>query len=143
MEKSMSDIPGFDQVVKHFGKWPSFHDAVVERFTLDLQGISLISLRTWNISPEVDERGYFRTTDHATINFGLAQISAFELSGSDLYAGGILFGLRIDHEGDGFLIELDPSLGPGGWISCRGIHFELRVIEDAKSFDRQPTVPSL
>jgi hypothetical protein len=143
MEKSMTDIAGFDQVLKHFGKWPSFHDAVVERFVLDLQGSSLISLRTWNTSSEIDERGYFRTTDHATINFYLTQISAFELSGSDLYAGGVLFGLRFDHEGDGFRIELDPSLGPGGWISCRGIHFELRVIDDTESFDQQPTVPSL
>jgi len=135
MEKSMSDIAGFDQIVQHFGKWPSFHDAVVERFVLDLQGISLISLRTWNTSSEIDGRGYFRTTDQATIDFALTQISAFELSGSDLYAGGILFGLRFDRDDDGFRIELDPSLGAGGWICCKGVNFTLRVDKHKRSLD--------
>jgi hypothetical protein len=135
MTKSMSDIVGFDQVVKHFGNWPSFHDAIVDRFNLDLQNISLISLQTWNTSEAVDERGYFRTTDHATVDFVLTQISAFELSGSDLYAGGILFGLRFHYEADGFRLELDPCLGTGGWICCKGVHLDLRHMENTKSLD--------
>jgi hypothetical protein len=129
----MSEIVGFDQVVRHFGEWPSFHDAIVDRFTLDLQNISLMSLRTWNTSATVDERGYFRTTDHATVDFVLAQISAFELSGSDLYAGSILFGLRLAYEADGFRLELDPSLGAGGWICCKDVRLELRSIEKNNS----------
>jgi hypothetical protein len=126
MMKSISDIIGFDQIVKHFGNWPSFHDAIVDKFTLDLQNISSISLRTWNTSTEVDEQGYFRMTDHATVNFALTQISAFELSGSDLYAGSILFGLRLDCESDGFRLEFDPCLGIEGWICCKGVHVNLR-----------------
>ena len=140
---SSSDIVGFDQVVKHFGRWPSFHDAVVERFLLDLQGLSIISLRTWNTSNEIDERGYFRTTDHAIVDFALNQISAFELSGSDLNAGAILFGLRFDREGDGFRFELDPCLGVGGWICSKSVRFELRSVDSISSLDHEPSIPSL
>jgi hypothetical protein len=135
MDNSLPDITGYDKVVAHFGKWPNFHDAIVERFMLDLQGISLISLSTWNTSPEIDERGYFRTTDHAAIDFALTQISEFELSGSDLHAGGILFGLRLNRDGDGFRIELDPTLGAGGWIFCKDVLLTLRIGNHPKSTD--------
>lgn len=135
MNKSMSDIVGFDQVVNHFGKWPSFHDSIVDKFILDLQSASLISLQTWNTSAEVDERGYFITTDHAVVDFVLTQISAFELAGSDLYAGGILFGLQLDREANEFRLQLDSSLGTGGWICCKDVRLELRSIKKIKSLN--------
>lgn len=68
----ISTVAGYEAIVRHFGRWPSFHDAVLEKLMLDAHGKFHLSLRTWNTSTDMDERGYFKTTHHATVDFTLS-----------------------------------------------------------------------
>jgi len=127
MVGAINEVPGFDRIVAYFGHWPSFHDAIVERFTLELNGESILHLRTWNTLPETDPQGYFRTAQNGIVEFTISGLRSLELGGSDLEAGCILFGLRIEVDGDAYRIELDPCLGIGGWLRCQSVSLGLRL----------------
>jgi hypothetical protein len=125
VDEDLRKIPGFDAVVEHFGRWPSFHDAVVEKLNLNLPGESVLEVRTWNTTGDLDERGYYRTTHYATVRILVTEVLELDLSGSDLEAGSILFGLSLLNDGVEYRLSLDPSLGLGGEIRCRGIRLEI------------------
>ncbi|WP_158787906.1 hypothetical protein [Granulicella sp. L46] len=127
MVAAIDKVSGFDQIVAHFGHWPSFHDAIVESFRLELKGESVLQVRTWNTLTETDQQGYFRTAQHGIVEFTIYGLSSFELGGSDLEAGCILFGLRIEADGDAYRIEFDPCLGIGGWLRCHSVSLSLRI----------------
>jgi hypothetical protein len=127
MVAAINELAGFDQVIAHFGHWPSFHDAIVESFRIELKGDSVLQVRTWNTLPETDERGYFRTAQHGIVEFTMNQLSSFELGGSDLEAGCILFGLGIEIDGEMYRLEFDPCLGIGGWLRCHSVSLSLRI----------------
>jgi len=111
------EIPGFAAVVDHFGAWPTFHDAILEELTFRPDASVLLRIKTWLTRSEVDERGYYLTSKHATIEFVLHKPLAVELFGTDLNAGTILFGLSLSREGSAYRIQLDTVLGLGGWLS--------------------------
>ena len=131
MDENLGKIGGYDAVVRHFGRWPSFHDAVLEQFNLQLPGETLLVLRTWNVSDEIDEHGYFRTKDRAAVIVALTDVFELDLNGTDLQAGCILFGLELEPEDSGYQISLDPVLGVGGQIRCKGIRLEVEPEEAA------------
>jgi hypothetical protein len=124
-DETLRKISGFDAVVEQFGRWPNFHDAVLERLSLSLPGETRLALRTWNMSSEVDERGYFRTTNRAVVEITLTDVLEVELTGADLQAGCILFGLSLTSEGATFRLHLDPTLGLGGAIRSKGVRLEV------------------
>jgi hypothetical protein len=126
LHAALSSIEGFDEVVRHFGRWPSFHDAVLEKFLLNFQGDSLMSARTWNTSSETDERGYYRTKDEATVDFVVQELLEVEIVGQDLYAGTIIFGLSVERKDASFRIRLDPCVGIGGFIERAKLRMVLR-----------------
>jgi hypothetical protein len=125
IDENLREIPGWDVVVKHFGRWPSFHDAVLEELSLNLPGETRLALRTWNGSSELDERGYFRTTHRALVKILLTDVLELELTGTDLEAGCILFGLLLEADSFAYRIRLDPVLGLGGEIRCKGVRLEI------------------
>ena len=133
VDESLRKISGFDAVVKQFGRWPSFHDAVPEQMSLNLPGETRLALRTWNVLSETDERGYSRTTNRAVVTMALIDILELDLAGTDLQAGCILFGLSLTDDGDTYRLELDPCLGVGGQFRCKSVRLEVKPEDAATS----------
>ena len=102
-------IRNHQALLDHFGYWPSFHDANVISYTgptADRQTVDLV-LHTWEMTSEVDTKGYYVLQKHALVTFRFAGVHAASLERFD--SGNILFGLNIARAGDAdsFHVELD------------------------------------
>lgn len=116
--------------MKSFGYWPSFHDAQVVDFRYATEGSGFISLtlHTWEMTAEVEERGYFRRIKHHLVQFAFREISDAHLENFTA-AGNILFGVWFSTPGEckacgEFWVDLDSAMG-----SDRGGSFHARVGE--------------
>src|SRR4051812_18324614 len=91
-------IIGADRLVGRFGRWPSFHDAVVIRITLDSRGGSRptaeMLVHTWAMTDAVDDEGYYVLENHTLVRFMFEQLISCELS--DFSNPAILFGLGFE-----------------------------------------------
>ncbi len=77
-------------VVAAFGYWPSFYDAEVLSLSLDRKTILFdtvhnarleIVLHAWELTQEVNEKGYFGSHKHHLIHFAFGTVEDVELSG--------------------------------------------------------------
>lgn len=67
-------------IVEAFGRWPSFHDAVLLSF--ELRGATFeCDLHAWNLTPEVDEKGFFQREKHHRVTLQFADCSELSLGG--------------------------------------------------------------
>ena len=87
-------LRNYQALLDHFGYWPSFHDANVMSYTgpsSERQTVEL-ALHTWEMTSEVDAKGYCVLQKHVLVTFGFAGVhdpslervyagSARELSG--------------------------------------------------------------
>src|SRR5258708_26114252 len=117
----MSPAPSYlrntEAVVKAFGYWPSFHDAPVFDFRYAAEGLGVIgfTLHAWEMTAEVDERGYFKLIKHHLIQFAFREISDADLE-RFTSMGNILFELGFstpeEFEASGkFRVDLDSAMG--------------------------------
>ena len=97
--------------------WPSFHDAPVIAFRYNLAGAGDIAftLHGWQMTAEVDERGYYKLIKHHLIEFAFQEISEADLE-RFTSMGNILFGLGFstpeEFEAVGkFRVLLDSAMG--------------------------------
>jgi hypothetical protein len=111
-----SYIRNAEAVVKAFGYWPSFHDAPVVGFRYDQEGAGAVDLTVhgWEMTADVDERGFFRLIKHHLISFVFLGISDAELDQFD--PENILLGLSFSSleelDADGrFRVTLDSAMG--------------------------------
>lgn len=51
-------MAGAQELERWFGEWPSFHDAEVIEIRLSIEELSLIRLRTWKMSREINSDGH-------------------------------------------------------------------------------------
>lgn len=63
------DIPGAADVVAWFGYWPDFHDSEVLSIKLDRSIESEVSIHAFEMTPEIDNRGYYVLAKHAIVTF--------------------------------------------------------------------------
>lgn len=73
------------------------------------------TLHSWEMIPEVDERGYFKRTKHHLVRFALEDISLADL-GRFTAVSHILFGLGFSSAADfqatgTFSVDLDSAMG--------------------------------
>jgi hypothetical protein len=117
----MFDIPSYldhyQEVIKAFGYWPDFHDAPViscsfrdgSDSTLDL------ALQAWEMTDELDARGYFIARKHHLVYFRFAGITEAEVHYfTDV--GNILFRISFSpveqfHQRGRFLVGLESAMG--------------------------------
>jgi hypothetical protein len=109
--------------VEVFGYWPSFHDAPVLDFgyTPDGAGVIQFTLHGWEMTPEVDERGYFKLMKHHLVDFAFQGISEADLERFTSMEN-ILFGLGFSTpeeftEAGKFRVQLDSAMG-GDLCGC-------------------------
>jgi hypothetical protein len=106
-------IRNFQSVIDAFGYWPSFHDSPVLRFHADSKSIEL-EVEAWEMTSELDERGYFRRHKKHHIGFRFSGLVSTELA--DFIPDNILFELAFSSNEDcrsqGFFrVELDSAMG--------------------------------
>jgi hypothetical protein len=83
-------IKGYEQVLKAFGHWPSFHDGEVYRVVLDrtrktdsgdfYPSVELV-IHGWNMTSEITEGGYYKLEQHHLVHFLFEHVTDFELDG--------------------------------------------------------------
>ncbi len=113
-------ISNYQTLLDHFGYWPSFHDANVIFYagpTADRPTVDLV-LHTWEMTSEVDAKGYYVLRKHALVTFRFAGVHDASLERFD--SGNILFGMEITRAGntDSFHVELDSVMDMSGDFSA-------------------------
>jgi hypothetical protein len=134
VETIYASIPGGPDLVAWFGYVPSFHDAEIVSLGLHRRAPSLLSLHAWNMTKDVDDRGYFVLDKHAVVTFTLEDILNLQLDGFSHQ--NVVFGLRLRLAPDrpdrrpfywfepslsDYEIELEPCFGLDGRIRCRRV----------------------
>ena len=133
-EMLYAEIPGGSDLIAWFGHVPSFHDAEIVQLSLHRRAPSILSIHAWNMTREVDDRGYFVLDRHAVVTFALEDILDLQLDGFSHQ--NVIFGLRLrraperpdrrpfywlDPSPNDYEIELEPCFGLDGKIRCRRI----------------------
>ncbi|GEP41705.1 hypothetical protein [Brevifollis gellanilyticus] len=116
-----------DQVVTAFGRWPSFHDGYLLRWEMQDDFIEL-EVEGWNLTSEVDERGYFITEKHHRVVFRFEGVHDADLEGlkrcDEEFGTNILFGLVFAQGEDGAIeVQIESAVGgefEGGFRARRG-----------------------
>lgn len=118
------DIPGANQVIAWFGKWPSFHDAEILEVHLDRKGLSRVKIHTWNTTDKVDGQGYYVMDKHAVVTFALEDISELELNGFS--SQNVIGGLDVDRTNEGYRLSFHPCYGLTGTLEAKKVSVELK-----------------
>lgn len=74
-------IQGGSDLLKWFGRVPSFHDAEILSISLDHAGPSQLVLHGWNMTNVVGTDGYFVLEKRAVVTFVLEEITDLHLEG--------------------------------------------------------------
>jgi Immunity protein 50 len=108
-------------VVDVYGRWPSFHDAQVSAYVAPTRGSQLLvfTIHTWQMTNEVDAKGYFVLQKHALVSFRFDGIFDVEMAAFD--ASNILSGIEFFPASDGssFRVVLDSVMDRSGSFSAR------------------------
>ena len=120
-----------------FGYWPSFRDANVLSYVAPAPGRSTVdlTLHTWEMTSEVDAKGYFVLRKHVLVAFHFAGVHDASLE--RFHSGNILFGIDITRDGDAnsFHVELDSVMDMSGSFAARsgGVVSVLPCTSDGKA----------
>ena len=113
-------IRNYQSVVDHFGYWPSFHDANVVAYTAPRSDAAAldITLHTWEMTSEVDAKGYYVLRKHVLVAFHFAGVHDASLD--RFGSGNILFGMEITRTGDSASLHvvLDSVMDMSGEFSA-------------------------
>jgi len=79
-----------------------------------------LKVHAFEMTSEVDARGYFICTRHVVVVFKLSWIGGMELNGFNHQ--NVLDGLNVSRTGDGAVrLDLEPAYGLGGFIQAREV----------------------
>jgi Immunity protein 50 len=119
----LSDIDGADALFDWFGYWPSFHDAEILGLNLNRRSESSLRILTWEMTKQVDSKGYFVQRKHVTVEFLLEGITELELNGFSRQ--NVIFGAEISRTKDGFCLSLDPCYGLAGSLTAAKMRMKI------------------
>jgi len=117
-------IPGAVEVAEWFGRWPAFHDAEISQFQLHPNAVCIFNIYAWNMTSEIDEKGFYRNEKYADVEFRLEDVSTINIA--DLTETGILFDLTIEPADKQLVITLSSSYGTNGIITCERCSVKLK-----------------
>jgi hypothetical protein len=112
-------IPGYDEVVEWFGRWPSFHDAEVLELHLDRSGPSWVKLHVWLMTNKINVQGQYVQEKHATVTFKFENVTNLNLA--DFSSQNVIFGLNLERRETGYRLELSPCYGLAGYLEAERI----------------------
>jgi hypothetical protein len=116
-------IPGAEEIVRWFGKWPTFHDAEVLEIDLKRKDRSSVRLHAFRITNEVDAEGHLVLDLHAVVTFWLDEVTDLELA--DFSHQNVIFGLAVEPVAAGFRLALTPCYGIAGYIEAAQVSVSL------------------
>jgi hypothetical protein len=116
-------IDGWNDVLTWFEGRASFHDAEILELHLDRSGKSHIRIHWWIMRAEVDERGYYVLDKHAIVTLRMRDITDLSLAGFNHQ--NVIFGLKLQQEGEEISLELDNCWGLAGFIIAKEITAEV------------------
>ena len=114
---TLADIPGGQALMDWFGRVPSFHDGYVLGIALDMRGTSIVRVHSWNLTNELDTKGYFTLEKHAVITFSLEGVTRVNLVDFDQV--GIIGCLSLTEMDGGFRLLWDVACGVVGEIRAK------------------------
>ncbi len=112
----LSVIDGAQELHDWFGRWPTFHDAEIISLHLNRTGSSSLTVHTWQMTNDLDEKGFYVLTKHVLVEFILEGIVGLDLKGFNHQ--NVVYGLAIEKTGEGFQIALEPCYGLAGRIEA-------------------------
>jgi len=122
----LANVPGGPELIAWFGYAPSFHDAEVLGLALDREGPHCsLRIHGFEMTPKIDESGYFVCTKHVVVTFQITDLLTLELE--DFNHQNALMGLMITRGLDaGYRLEIDGAHGLSGVIEGRQMEIELK-----------------
>ncbi|WP_459456124.1 hypothetical protein [Rhizobium sp. No.120] len=120
----LSDIPGGKTLLEWFGRLPRFHDAKLLEISFPGSGAGLMRIHAWNMTDQVDAKGYFLLDKHAIVTLVLEEVSAISCADFEMVPGTI-FDLEIARMDENFRIEWDASYGVSGFVIAKHIKISL------------------
>jgi hypothetical protein len=127
-------VPGGAELVRWFGRAPSFHDAEILSLDLRRKGRSTLRLHGWITTGAVGPDGHYVLDRHAIVTFSLDGIMDLQLegfSGQNVIAGLLLRRAPDRPERRNYLslrplpedieIDLEPCYGIDGLIRARTV----------------------
>lgn len=123
-KSALHDIPGGQALVEWFGHVPRFHDAELLEITFSGKGVGLLRIQAWNMTDQVDAKGYFVLDKHATVTLALEGVSAVNCVDFDIMPA-IIFDLEITKGDESFRIEWSASYGVAGFITAKDVRISL------------------
>ena len=121
-ESVLNDIPGGQALIEWFGRVPRFHDAELQEIRLASNGPSTLRIRTWRMTDQVDDRGYFVLDKHAMVTITLERVCSVALDHFDL--PGIIGALEITGVGNSFQLSWDGAYGVEGRLRAGQVRIE-------------------
>lgn len=116
---AIGDLEGGAALCAWFEGAPSFHDATLRELELRQGAPSRLVAHAFQMTSEVDARGYFVLTKHVAVTFtifGLIEVQLFEFM-----EAGIMFGLDIEIDPDGTTLSFESSYGVHGRIKAKRV----------------------
>lgn len=120
----LSDIPGGKSLLEWFGRIPRFHDAKLLEISFPGRAAGLMRIHAWNMTDQVDAKGYFLLDKHAIVTLVLGEVSAISCTDFEMVPG-IIFDLEIAKMEENFRIEWDASYGVSGFVIAKHIKISL------------------
>ncbi len=120
----------WSEVMEWFGCIPHFHDDEV--ISIDLRRDpepSVISIRAFMMTPEVDSHGYYVLDKHATVKFTLNSILEQELDGWNHQNA--IMNLEITDVDTAWRLEINPAYGVGGYFVAESITMKIEPVIEA------------
>jgi hypothetical protein len=120
----INEVPGAVELHDWFGYWPDFHDAEITSLHLNREGSSSMRVHTWEMTKQVDEKGYYVLAKHIVVEFIFEGISELSLNGFSKQ--NVIFGLCFEKTDSGFRLTLDPCYGLAGSIEAEKMSLRIR-----------------
>ena len=132
------EVPGGSELVRWFGRVPTFHDAEVHDLDLRRVGESTLHLHGWTMKEEIDHDGFVVLDKHAVVTFRMEGIMDLRLDGfsHQNVIGGLTLQRAADRgranyysmpkSPDDIDIELEPSFGLSGFVRAKRVAISFR-----------------
>jgi hypothetical protein len=116
-------VTGARELFDWFGYWPDFHDAEIMRLRLEAGAPSSIVIHTWEMTNQVDSKGFYELRKHVVVEFVIEAISTINLQ--DPWDHSILLDLGVDKTEAGFRLSFSAAYGLFGTIEARGLSLRI------------------
>ncbi|WP_314952377.1 hypothetical protein [Bradyrhizobium cosmicum] len=116
---TIGDLEGGAALCAWYEGVPSFHDATLRELELRQGAPSRLVAHAFQMTSEVDARGYFVLTKHVDVTFTIFELIEVQLL--DFTEAGIMFGLKIEIDPDGTTLSFESSYGVHGRIKAKRV----------------------